>query len=168
VGFHGTLAWLKDNQNGPRPIVISIEMSNHRSYAEPGAGPVLRVGDRARIFSPEVTRWMQQEMEALSGAGDFQFQRKLMSGGTCEGTPFAMAGYPTGALCLPLENYHNQGPNHAIEPEAVRRSDWEQLVRILVRLAECPFPGPKAGALERRLRDYTKAGTQALRRQPLS
>ena len=37
----------------------------------------------------------------------FKGQRKLMDGGTCEGTAFNIEGYKTTGIAFPLKNYHN-------------------------------------------------------------
>ena len=69
---------------------------------------------------------------STAAAKDFRWQRKLMDGGTCEGTAFQAYGYRVGALCVPLLNYHNMGENGRIAAEAVSLSDLTNLVRWML------------------------------------
>ncbi len=61
-----------------------------------------------------------------------------MPGGVCESTAFAMWGHTCAAVCLPMENYHNQGPRGRIAPERVNTDDFDSLVKLLVALAATP------------------------------
>jgi putative aminopeptidase FrvX len=132
IGFLGALASLDARPRLPAGTpVISIETSQARGFAAIGDGPVLRVGDRTALFSPDITDALRT---CLDGRG-LKYQRLLMAGGTCEATPFVQAGFPTGALCLPLHNYHNMSVRGAIEAEAVSVSDWNGLLDALLAIA---------------------------------
>lgn len=147
VGFHGALASLKTSPALPKIPLLSLETSNARGFAKFGAGPILRVGDRTSIFTPSVTAWMHQSLEALKKAApETIYQRLLMGGGTCEATVFQQAGYPAGALCVALENYHNMGRGNRIAAESVSLADWQGLYHFLRYLA-CdaePYRAPGA------------------------
>ena len=52
-----------------------------------------------------------------------------MDGGACEATVYAQAGFRTGALCLPLGNYHNHARGGGVGPEYVAFDDAANLVR---------------------------------------
>ena len=60
-----------------------------------------------------------------------------MDGGVCEATPLSHSGRATGAVALPLDNYHNNGGD-ALRPEAVHLDDAENLVTLLTGLASQP------------------------------
>jgi endoglucanase len=64
----------------------------------------------------------------------FQFQRRLMSGGTCEATPLNLYGYRTSAMAVPLVNYHNQG-SHGPAPEMISLRDTEMAREFCAALA---------------------------------
>ncbi len=167
VGFHGALANLKDKKTAlPKIPVFSIETSNVRGFAQMDAGPILRVGDRLSIFTPQVTQWLHDSFEALKKSDKtVTYQRLLMSGGTCEATVFQQSAYPTGALCLALENYHNMGADGKIRSEAVSLNDWQQLYRFLHYLAtDAPAYVPHSGKpqLSPRLRDLQNAAVKRL------
>lgn len=147
VGFHGALASLKASPALPRIPILSLETSNARGFAKIGEGPILRVGDRTSIFTPSVTAWMQTALEEIKKKQtDAVYQRLLMGGGTCEATVFQQAGYPAGALCVALKNYHNMGLRNQIAAEAVSLADWQGLYALLRYLATeaPPYRAPSA------------------------
>lgn len=116
--------------------VISIETSKALSNAPQGAGPIVRVGDRSSIFDPGLTKLMCQVGTGLRGKDKkFQFQRKLMDGGTCEATAFMEKGYVASGMCVALGNYHNCNPNGKIAAENVDWNDWRGLVRLMTEVA---------------------------------
>lgn len=118
--------------------VISIECSAMQPYAPQGNGVVLRVGDRTSIFNSAFMYFIFQRAEALAKQDKtFKFQRSLMPGGTCEATVFDAYGYTTGALCVPLGNYHNMDrAKKRIGPEYVDLADWKNMVKLFIQLAE--------------------------------
>ena len=157
VGFAGAIeiareGWLVDE----RLTVISLETSAERPPARMGDGPIVRVGDKTSMFDATVTA----ELTATATAAGIPFQRCLMSGGTCEATPFRLYGARCGALCVALGNYHNCGPDLRMEAEYVSREDFEGLVRLCVEVARCGasgMPDPDAElrqSLETRLQQY--------------
>ncbi|MEM6550695.1 MAG: M20/M25/M40 family metallo-hydrolase [Planctomycetota bacterium] len=130
--------------------VVGVEMSMASADAPLGEGVVVRVGDRRNVFDPattdHLTRVAQQLAESVPG---FAYQRKLMSGGTCESSVFQRYLGRSGAVCLPLANYHN---HHAgtrpggLEREAIHRQDFVGLVRLLIALTlESPSADDAAG-----------------------
>ena len=132
VGLVGATL-LARSERIPKDItVVSLETSNELGgSARMGAGVVVRVGDRTAIFDDAATATLAH----IATEQKIPFQRCLMSGGTCEGTVFQLYGYRTAALCVALGNYHNCGPNTAIECEFVSLSDVESLTRLCVAAA---------------------------------
>jgi hypothetical protein len=63
------------------------------------------------------------------------WQRLLMGAGACEATVFHRAGFPTGALCVAMQNYHNMGPGDALRRESISLRDWQGLYDFLHFLA---------------------------------
>ena len=57
-----------------------------------------------------------------------------MDGGICEATVLANAGFRTGAVALPLANYHNAGKKK-LKAEIVHLDDALNLIALLVHLA---------------------------------
>src|SRR5262249_9205803 len=70
--------------------------------------------------------------------------------GTCEAVAFGLAGYRTTGVALPLINYHNVGPDHAIEPEIIDVRDFLGEVQLLVAAVDAA-PLPYTPAREKRL-----------------
>ena len=148
VGFAGMIAAAEEKHLDRRAIHVNIECSSCKAGAPLGDGPVIRVGDRSWIFDPEVTAGLCALAEELgrNSQGEerpFRYQRRLMDGGMCEATALARAGIRTGAVALPLKNYHNHGKKR-LRPEAVNLDDALSLSRLLV--AAITLPGGLAGS----------------------
>lgn len=136
-GFHGTLAVLQKKWLDPkRTLMVSIETSSQLPGAELGKGPVVRLGDRATVFSPAFVYWVQSQAEALAKVdSSFKYQRRVMDGGTCEATAFNCFGFQVAGISIPLFNYHNITPKHARpEPEAVAAHDVEGVAKLACAL----------------------------------
>jgi putative aminopeptidase FrvX len=136
VGFYGTLASLRSRQPLEPMPTLSLETSSARGYAKLDAGPIVRVGDRISIFDSKVTHWLETAFRDLQAqAPATTWQRLLMGGGACEATVFNRAGFPTGALCVAMNQYHNMGPGDALRCESVSLRDWQGLYDFLYFLA---------------------------------
>jgi endoglucanase len=130
VGFAGALAWVRTTASKRATTIVNLEMSAARSHTPQGNGPILRVGDRMTAFTQDVLGELEETASKLAVTEKgFRWQRALMDGGACEATVYAHAGFRTGALCLPLMNYHNHAPEGGVAREYVRADDAENLVR---------------------------------------
>ncbi len=136
TGFGGMLSALHADDLSADDIYINIECSSCRAGAALGEGPVLRVGDRRWTFDAGVTAALATCADELAGDG-FRVQRRLMDGGACEATPLSRSGRTTGAVALPLDNYHNNGGDR-LRAEAVHLQDAANLVALLTQLARKP------------------------------
>ncbi|MBC7691987.1 MAG: hypothetical protein H7222_09465 [Methylotenera sp.] len=138
VGFigaigHFELGWLK---SAKRPLLaVSLETSRTLPGAEIGKGPVVRLGDRFTVFHPGCLHVFTELAKKLLPE---KHQRRIMDGGTCEGTTATAYGIPTVGISVPLGNYHNQsfqggpdsrGPNGPA-PEFVHLGDVEALITL--------------------------------------
>ena len=136
IGFRGALALSRSRLLPKTSLMISLETSRELPGAKMGQGVILRVGDRTSVFDSDAMRF-------LGGvAGDlktrrkaFQFQRALMSGGTCEATAYQEYGFQTGAVCVALGNYHNCAERNRIAAEYVNIADACSMVDLLVEAA---------------------------------
>jgi putative aminopeptidase FrvX len=101
---HFELGWL---QQATRPVVcVSLEASRTLPNAEVGKGPIVRLGDRRTPFDRDGLQVLTELAEKVLPK---RHQRRLMDGGSCEGSAATAYGFPTIALAVPLGNYHNQG-----------------------------------------------------------
>lgn len=131
VGFIGAISLARRHQLPSQAEIISIENSKALPDAPLGNGPIIRVGDRSSVFSNEITsRLVTVAEEIRKKSPSFEYQRRLMHGGTCEATAYQAFGYNCGAVCVPLGNYHNMGARR-IEPEYIHLNDLKGLVRLL-------------------------------------
>ena len=136
IGFAGAFAALKTEVRLPSMATLSLETSQARGFARVDAGPIVRVGDRTSIFDSLTTHWLETAFAELTAERPgTNHQRLLMGGGTCEATVFHRAGWPTGALCVALNNYHNMGPGTSIRSESISLRDWQGLYDFLHFLA---------------------------------
>ena len=136
IGFAGAIAALKAKQPLPPMATISLEASQARGFARVEAGPIVRVGDRLSIFDSGTTHWLETAFRDLVMERPATiFQRLLMGGGTCEASVFCRAGWPTGAVCVALNNYHNMGPGNSVRSESISLRDWQGLHDFLYFLA---------------------------------
>lgn len=147
VGFigaihHFDLGWLKKRK---RPVLcISLETSRTLPGAEIGKGPVIRLGDRNTPFDPASIRIFQELAEKKFKG---KYQRRIMDGGTCEGSVSIAHGFPTIGISVPLGNYHNQslegGPDSRGKdgpaPEFIHQKDIEGLLFLCELLVQNKF-----------------------------
>ena len=112
-----------------------------------GDGPVVRVGDRIHIFDPSASAALVAvAAELAQKKPTFKYQRRLMDSGACEATPLVQAGFRTGAVALPLGNYHNDGWDR-LKAEVIDLNDAHNLVELFVQLSS--VPGGIDAALQR-------------------
>ncbi len=133
-GFIGTLGMIRGGALPQTAKIISVETSKALPGVVLGGGPVIRLGDRASMFDHGMVYFMDAVARDLAQKERrFHFQRRVMDGGTCEATPFQLAGHISGGVAIPLHNYHNQGKSR-IGAEAVAVADVENATRLLVEL----------------------------------
>ncbi len=155
VGFAGALAAVDAGSVPNGSLIVAVECSKAVAGVALGGGPVLRVGDKASVFTPAATAYCQVVAEELAASDpSFIFQRKLMDGGTCESTAYCHFGYDATGICLPLGNYHNMDTDRGrIGPEFIDLRDFSNLVKWFVILAASPatlkFDGAHPGLAKR-------------------
>lgn len=157
--FVGALAACEDGSIPRGAMLIAIETSAAQPGAKLGDGVVVRVGDKVRTFDPSLTAHVAAVAEALAKRDRrFRWTRRLMPGGTCESTAYAAWGHTAAALCIPLANYHNQGPGGKIAAERIDLGDFASLVKLLVALAaDRRSPADTDRALRKRLHAILRA-----------
>jgi putative aminopeptidase FrvX len=134
-GFIGTLGMIRSGALPPSTKIMSVETSKALPGVVLGGGPVIRLGDRASMFDHRMVFFMDRVARELKKKDRrFRSQRRVMDGGTCEATPYQLAGYVAGGIAIPLHNYHNQGKTR-IGAEAVHLRDVKGAVRYLFELA---------------------------------
>lgn len=140
---HFELGWL---QAARRPVVcVSLEASRTLPNAIVGKGPIVRLGDRRTPFNAD---YLQVLTELAEKVLPQQHQRRIMDGGSCEGSAAMAYGLPTIALAVPLGNYHNQGleggPDcrgpYGPAPEFVHLDDVEGQRKLCVALMRNKLP----------------------------
>ncbi|HOK94585.1 MAG TPA: M20/M25/M40 family metallo-hydrolase [Anaerohalosphaeraceae bacterium] len=112
--------------------IISVETSAALPAAKMEDGVIVRVGDRASLFSPGLTAFLLEAARRIQSKDNtFKYQRKLMDAGTCEATVYSRFGYAAAGICIPLANYHNcNARTGRIAPECVSLGDLENMVKL--------------------------------------
>lgn len=149
TGFNGA-KYVCSSEILPKKVIpISIETSKALPTAQPGDGVVIRIGDSKTVFSPEITQFITDTaLQMQNRDKEFKFQRKLMDGGQCEGSVFFDFNYRTGALCLPLGNYHNQNyQSGKTDLEYISTFDLDCASKLMGKLVENT---PKASLYSKR------------------
>jgi putative aminopeptidase FrvX len=164
IGFYGTLAALKSRQPLEPMVTLSLETSPAQGFARLDDGPIVRVGDRLSIFDSRVTHWLETAFRDLKERNPrTAWQRLLMGGGACEATVFHRAGFPTGALCVAMNAYHNMGPGDSLRRESISLRDWQGLYDFLHFLVTTAQPvAATDGAVTERLAGLEKKALQLL------
>lgn len=173
AGFRGTLCictaadsrkWLPQES-----LVVSVETSSQRPGIAPvGGGGIIRIGDRSSIFDPAASAAMVAASDRFAREHKRRkLRRALMDGGSCEGTAFNLFGWRTGAVCVPLGNYHNM--NHEtkkLEPEFVAIQDCEDLVAQMQWLGtNGATPGAEGAAMKTQFEAMAKDAAHRLLRK---
>ncbi|MCX5793528.1 MAG: hypothetical protein NTY45_15110 [Elusimicrobia bacterium] len=142
IGFVGAIGAARGGTVPRGARLLCLECSRSFPHDSPiGAGPIVRVGDRMSVFTPELTNTVSDIAAAYAKKKPaFRFQRKLMAGGVCEASAFSAYGLSSACLCLPLGNYHNMrdiagvlggGRKGRVGREYVAAADFHGLVELL-------------------------------------
>jgi endoglucanase len=171
VGFVGAIAAARSRTIPRNCFVVAMETSSERPNARMGDGPILRVGDRASTFTPEVTAYCHRIARTIERDDkSFIHQRKLMDGGTCESSAYCTLGYDATGLCIALGNYHNvDETTNKLGPEYVDLNDFDNVVKWFIELAVSPimYTGrdealhEQLDSLERNYRSLLRASRKA-------
>jgi len=153
IGFLGAMTVAAANVLPKNSLVVSLETSRELPGVKMDQGVILRVGDRTSIFDSQAMRFLAEvAVELKTKHKKFQFQRALMSGGTCEATAYQEFGFQTAAVCVALGNYHNCAPGKRIAAEFVSLTDALSMVELLIAAAKQMPQLPKLiGKLPKRL-----------------
>jgi putative aminopeptidase FrvX len=150
-GFVGTLAAIDDEAIPRNSVIINVEASKAIPGVEIGGGPVIRVGDRRKSFDPRAESLLLAARAKLPKSKPVQ--RWLMSGGTCEATPWGLHGWRATGVAIPLGNYHNQGPRNRLAAETVSVKDLATAVDLIELAARDPRAAKRWDDRTRRLLD---------------
>lgn len=138
AGLHGAKFICANKLLAKGLIPISLETSRELPSAKIGDGVIIRVGDSRSIFTPDITDTIVQIARKIKSHNEsFLYQRKLMDGGQCEASVFYSFGYKTGALCIPLGNYHNRNfHKKTTESEYVSITDMINAFSLIKKMIE--------------------------------
>ncbi|CAN0596878.1 unnamed protein product, partial [Laminaria digitata] len=156
IGFVGAIGASRDGFMPKGSRIIALENSRAFPDSPIHGGPIVRVGDRISVFSPELTGAVAKVAERIAGGPAlpkasekqsempaWKWQRKLMAGGACEASVYCAYGYSSTCVCLPLGNYHNmaglaeaQAGTHEGTPRVGREyvgiDDFHGMVDLLI------------------------------------
>lgn len=164
VGFIGAAGAIRAGSiSKSRPLII-LECSKAMPGAEMGKGPVIRIGDRLRIFDGDLATACEQAAEKLAKQRPgFLYQRRLMDGGACEASLFELSGYRTLCFAFPLGNYHNIGPR-GVQAEYINLRDFLNGVDCLAAFSAFGLnpTAARKGLIQRMKKHIGRAGLKRL------
>ncbi len=165
IGFVGAIGACQSGLVPKKAVVVVLENSMALPEAPVGGGPIVRVGDRTSVFDPGTTYALCQlaEEAAMANPG-WAWQRKLMTGGTCEATAYQALGWAACCLCLPLANYHNMNvATGKIAAESINLNDYAGLVALLAQTDRLSGDELGASALQKRLENHFERRSHLLK-----
>ena len=174
VGLFGARLAASEETLPRETVVVSVESSPVIPGVAQGDGPVVRTGDARTTFDDRAEQLLRAAAYRLKERGrGFRSQRQLMSGGVCEATAFAAAGYSVTGIAFPLGSYHNAttriaDPESGVGPEYIELSDFLGGVKLIAEAARGaaagggPPPSPRAMPhVPDEVRDRLQATSQA-------
>ena len=141
AGLFGARLAASDKALPSDTVVVSVESSPIIPGVAQGDGPVVRTGDARTTFDDRAEQVVRAAAARLKDReSGFRSQRQLMSGGVCEATAFAAAGYSVTGIAFPLGNYHNAttriaDPESNIGAEFIELSDFLGGVALITETA---------------------------------
>jgi endoglucanase len=130
VGFIGCWSSINKSQWDKKNIFISLEASLNLPGARLGKGPVIRMGDRSTMFNSPTIRFMENlALELKKKDSTFNYQKRILDGGSCEATALGLFEYAAAGISVPLFNYHNMARKGA-GPEVVDFRDVENARKL--------------------------------------
>ena len=131
VGLFGARLAASEETLPRETVVVSVESSPVIPGVAQGDGPVVRTGDARTTFDDQAEQLLRGAAARLKERGrGFSSQRQLMSGGVCEATAFAAAGYSVTGIAFPLGSYHN-ATTRITDPESGVGSEYIELSDFL-------------------------------------
>ena len=174
VGLFGARLAASEETLPRETVVVSVESSPVIPGVAQGDGPVVRTGDARTTFDDRAEQLLRAAAYRLKERGrGFRSQRQLMSGGVCEATAFAAAGYSVTGIAFPLGSYHNAttriaDPESGVGSEYIELSDFLGGVDLIAEAARGgtagggPPPSPRAlPHVPNEVRDRLQATSQA-------
>ena len=142
VGLIGARLIARDQIIPRNSIVVSVETSSVIPGIKQGDGPVIRTGDASYTFNAFAENLLRISANQLKSKHDFfQFQRSLMSAGTCEASAFAANGYLSTGIAFPLGHWHNAKTtipdiNGGIDTENISVDDYVNGVLLMIECSQ--------------------------------
>ncbi len=131
VGFVGARAAAEAGTLPDGAVVIVLECSGLPAER----GFVVRAGDFTSMYDGWATTRLMQLADARAAADpDFLYQTPIPRRGTCNASLYAALGFRAAGLTLPMQNYHNQGPDGPAA-EIIDLRDWITLADFLFTVA---------------------------------
>lgn len=136
VGCAGALALAREKLLPSDTIVVSVDTTQENPQMKIGDGPVIRVGDTIMTFDRKAEMVLRVAVDAMCKENPAVKVQREFTPGVGEAFVFALEGYCTTAIAIPLGNIHNMTPEHALAPEYLSPDDIATAVEMLARSTE--------------------------------
>ncbi|MCK6574861.1 hypothetical protein L6V77_27640 [Myxococcota bacterium] len=135
VGFAGVAGLVEAGGLSPEQTVVCVHGVGAQPGAQPGGGPVIRLGDAAGLYDPDVVRLLDRAASRYQeNFTDAPVQRACLSLGTSDAGLLVLQRRAAAALCVPVASALNLGTRATVEPERFSAADYAGLVGLLETL----------------------------------
>jgi endoglucanase len=149
LGFAGTQGLVEAGLLLPGQVALCVHGVPAQPGAQPGAGPVLCLGDALSLFDAEVARVLDHAIARYrEHAADAPIQRAALAQGASAAGLLALQGRPVAALAVAVTAAMNMGARGSVEPERFALADYERLVALLEMVC-VDWDGPETPARRR-------------------
>jgi putative aminopeptidase FrvX len=140
LGFAGTIGLLERGALLPGQCVVAVGGVAAQIGAQPGAGPVVRVGDALSLYDGALLRSLQEAAGRYAAShANVRWQLSHLPLGAADAGVLSLFGRRAGALAVPIENAMNLGRGSdgrlRLEAERFSLTDYLGLVNLLETLA---------------------------------
>jgi hypothetical protein len=135
VGFAGAAGLVEAGGLPLEQTVVCVHGVGAQPGAQPGGGPVIRLGDATGLYDADTVRMLDRAATRYQeNFADAPVQRACLPLGASDAGLLVLQRRPAAALCVPVTSALNLGTRASVEPERFSAADYDGLVALLETL----------------------------------
>jgi putative aminopeptidase FrvX len=135
VGFAGAAGLIESGGLSGEQTVVCVHGVGAQPGAQPGGGPVIRLGDAAGLYDADVVRLLDRAAARYQeNFTDAPVGRACLPIGASDAGLLVLQSRRAAALCIPVASASNHGTRATVEPERFSAMDYVGLVGLLETL----------------------------------